>query len=95
MSDNELNTLIILHGFFKPEVLFSLEDKKEKVFILEGRPHLESAQHTIDELTKINIKPTLIADNMAGFFFFRNLVKEVHLTYQEKNNQGVSLKISF
>lgn len=89
MSNDELNTLIILHGFFQLETIFSLEDKKEKIVVLESRPRLESAQHTIDELTRVNMMPTLIADNMAGFLFFRNLVKEVHLTYQDQNSDGV------
>jgi methylthioribose-1-phosphate isomerase len=93
MSTNDLKTLIILHGFFRPETIASLEEKKDKVFVLEGRPRLESSQHAIDQLLKIGIQPTLIADNMAGFLFFRKLVKEVHLTYQEKTNDGVTTLI--
>ena len=89
MSNDELSTLIILHGFFRLETIFSLEDKTEKIFILESRPRLESAQYMIDELTRVNITPTLIADNMVGFLFFRNLVKEVHVTYQDQNSDGI------
>ncbi len=93
MSANDLKTLIILHGFFRPEAIASLEEKKDKIFVLEGRPRLESSQHTIDQLLKIGIQPTLIADNMAGFLFFRKLVKEVHLTYQEQIKDGVTTLI--
>lgn len=89
MLSNALETLIILHGFFKPETVDAFASKKDRIFVLEGRPHLESAQRTVDELSNISIKPTLIADNMAGFLFSKNLVKEVHLTYQEKNSDGI------
>ena len=62
--------------------------KASKFFVLEGRPNLEAAVQNCRTLLKSKIKPTLIADNMAGFLFFKNCVKEVRLAYQYKDSQG-------
>ncbi len=82
-------SVILLQGVFDPDV-FDLLPRTEgrEVFVMEGRPSLESAEMTCRELLKRKIKPTLIADNMAGFLFYKGLVKEVWLSYQMADGQG-------
>ena len=65
----------------------------KKFFILEGRPGLEAARHSSHELIKRKMKPTLIADNMAGFLFYKNLVNEVWLSYQSIDKKGALCQI--
>ena len=87
-------SVILLQGVFDPAV-FNLLPKSEgfEVFVMEGRPSLESAEATCRELLIRKIKPTLIADNMAGFLFYKNLVKEVWLSYQMADDQGALCQI--
>ena len=70
--------------------LFDLfkERKIKEVVVLEGRPSLEAARLNCQALTKRKIKPVLIADNMAGFLFFKNRVKEVWLAYYMADKKG-------
>ncbi len=82
-------SVILLHGVFEPSVFAAVKSGNGmELFVMEGRPSLESAQTTCRELLRRKIKPTLIADNMAGFLFYRNLVKEVWLAYQTADEQG-------
>ncbi len=76
-------SIVLVHGVFTTSFfdLFQNENGSE-LFVMEGRPSLESAQRTCRELLRRRIKPTLIADSMAGFLFYRKLVKEVWLAYQ-------------
>src|SRR3990167_6147313 len=77
------NSVVLLQGVFKTSVFDLLKQKKvEEVFVLEGRPGLESARQSCRELLKRKIRPTLVTDNMAGFLFYKNLVKEVWLSCQ-------------
>lgn len=55
---------------------------------MEGRPSLDAAAVNCRELLKRKITPTLISDNMTGFLFFKNLVKEVWMTYQISDSEG-------
>ena len=92
-SDSFLNdirgSVILLHGVFEPSVFDVVKSGNgNELFVMEGRPSLESAQTTCRELLRRQIKPTLIADNMAGFLFYRNLVKEVWLAYQAVDEPG-------
>ena len=73
-------SVVLLHGVFESSVFDAVKSGNgTELFVMEGRPGLESAQTTCRELLRRKIKPTLIADNMAGFLFYRNLVKEVWL----------------
>ncbi|MBI5415567.1 MAG: hypothetical protein HZA29_02010 [Candidatus Omnitrophica bacterium] len=81
-------TVVLLHGVFEPSFFDALTAGSDEIFVMEGRPSLESAQVTCRELARRKIKPTLIADNMAGFLFYRGLVKEVWLAYQTVDEQG-------
>lgn len=85
------NASILLHGFFEknfPNVL--KEQKVKEVFVMEARPYLDGAKKLCPQLLKNKITPVLIADNMAGFLFFKNYIKEVWISYQsEKENDLV------
>lgn len=83
------NSVILLQGVFDPSVFDLLKRKKVKeIFVLEGRPGLEAAKTSCKELLKRKIKPTLIADNMAGFLFYKEMVKEIWLSYQSVDKEG-------
>lgn len=87
-------SVVLLQGIFDP-VYFDLVKKNnfKEVFVLEGRPSLESAQYSCNELIKRKIKPTLIADSMAGFLFYKNLVKEVWLSYHQADDKAALCQI--
>ncbi|MBI5149524.1 MAG: hypothetical protein HZA28_01970 [Candidatus Omnitrophica bacterium] len=87
--DDVRGSVVLLHGVFEPSVFDAVKPGNgTELFVMEGRPSLESAQATCRELLRRKIKPTLIADNMAGFLFYRNLVKEVWLACQTVDEQG-------
>ncbi len=93
MSINRKN-IVLLQGVFNASIFDLLKKRKIKeVFILEGRPSLEAAKQSSRELLKRKIKPTLIADNMAGFLFYKKLVKEVWLSYQTADKKGALCQI--
>ena len=81
-------SVVLVHGVFEPSVWEAITAGGGEIFVMEGRPSLESAQTTCRELLRRKIRPTLIADNMAGFLFYRNLVREVWLAYQQSDDQG-------
>lgn len=88
------NSVVLLQGVFEGSIFDRLKKRKIKeVFILEGRPGLEAAKQSSRELLKRKIKPTLIADNMAGFLFYKNLVKEVWISYQSTDKEGALCQI--
>lgn len=87
-------SVTVLHGIFSPATFDDIVKKSIRdIFVLEGRPSLESAQYSCRELIKRKIKPTLIADNMAGFLFYKNLVKEVRISYQITDDDGALCQI--
>ncbi len=86
--------IVLLHGIFTQALLAKLRKLKgKKIFVLEGRPGMESSRHTCAALLKQRIKPTLISDNMAGFLFYKNLVKEIWLSYQAADRAGALCNI--
>lgn len=83
-------SITLLHGVFTADSFDQLKKKRVKeIFVMEGRPSLEAARMNCRELLKRKITPTLISDNMAGFLFFKNWVKEVWMTYQISDADGV------
>lgn len=76
-----------MHGAFE-EAVFKGFKKGGHYFVLEGRPDLLTSQVAIKGLGKKKIIPTVIADNMAGFLFYKDLVKEVRLSYQYTDETG-------
>lgn len=81
--------VVLLHGVFEDHFFdrFS-KNNNGNIFILEGRPFLTSAKANSAELIKRKLKPTVLADNMAGFLFYQNRVKEVWLAYQILDRKG-------
>lgn len=87
-------SIILLQGIFEDSMFDMIKKKKKKeVFVLEGRPSLEAAKFSCRELIDRNIQPTLISDNMAGFLFYKNLVREVWLSYQTVDSKGALCQI--
>ena len=80
-------SIILLHGNFEDKVLQGFKNEGQ-YFVLEGRPDLVSSKSVIKILNKKNITPTVIADNMAGFLFYKNFVKEVRIAYQYQDTTG-------
>ena len=85
---------IILQGVFDAKTIDGLKKKGIKeAFILEGRPSLQAAQVTSQQLNKRKIAPVLISDNMAGFLFAKDMVKEVWMSYQMADDKGAVCRI--
>lgn len=69
---------VLIHGPM-PSAFFD-ELKKatvSDVYVLEGRPSLKNLKSAVKELQKRGMVPTVLADNMAGYLFYKNLLKEV------------------
>lgn len=81
------NSIALLHGAIVEEELANLP-KSLSVFIMEGRPNLESSEYLVGKLAMKKIKPVLIADNMAGFLFSKNLINEVWLGCSNIDSDG-------
>ena len=62
--------------------------KAKTIFVMEGRPRLEAARYVCRQLQKRKMIPTLIADNMAGFLFYRGWVREIWMACQVKERGG-------
>lgn len=87
-------TIVLLQGRLDKKFFDTLKDRREeKFFIMEGRPSLEAAQSNCSRLNKIGITPTLICDNMAGFLFAKNCVKEVWAAYDHIEGEDVFVSI--
>lgn len=74
---------ILIQGVFDESFFDLLKERRLKeVYVLEGRPKLEALRHSCEQLVQRGITPTVIADNMAGFLFYKDLVQDVWLSYQ-------------
>jgi len=88
MSAKQESPKVLVHGVGNKAFIEDLKKKRVKgVFVMEGRPHLFGAKILCRALLKEEITPTLISDNMAGFLFYKNLVKEVWVGYQSVNGE--------
>jgi len=85
-------SVVLLHGHFHCDAISQFK-KSDNFFVLEGRPDLLTSKSTIKELSRKKIVPTIIADNMAGFLFYKGLVKEVRLAYQYDDPSGALCEI--
>lgn len=66
-----------------------IEERNYKnVVVFEGRPTLGSLKSSCRNLLKRKKTPIVMADNMAGFLFCKNLVKEVWLACQLADDGG-------
>lgn len=89
MSDKP--NAVLIHGSL-PASFFN-ELKKvplNEIYVLEGRPSLKSVKASVKELQKRGLVPTVLADNMAGYLFYKNLIKEVWVACQPKDKKGVA-----
>lgn len=83
------NTVVVLHGCFERSFFDVLASREpQSVYVMEGRPSLDAAKSSSKELLARGIKPTIIADNMAGFLFYKQLVKEVYLACIDVSFRG-------
>jgi methylthioribose-1-phosphate isomerase len=90
MQDYKIKSIYIFQGLFSAESLKKVKlSKLEHAFVCEGRPSLEAGRKTAGLLLKNGITPTMISDNMAGFLFFKGLVKEVVIACQYADKKGV------
>ena len=80
--------VVLLQGLLV-ESFFDFIKKRDikMAVVLEGRPRLKAVKSNTDKLLKNGIIPLVIADNMAGYFFYKNLVKEVWIGYQSKSKE--------
>ncbi|MDE1921556.1 MAG: hypothetical protein KGJ09_09340 [Candidatus Omnitrophica bacterium] len=89
MRDYKAKSIHLFHGVLNAESLKKVKLPKScHAFVCEGRPTLEAGRKTSGGLLKKGIIPTVISDNMAGFLFFRGLVKELSLACQYVDESG-------
>src|SRR3989344_4378522 len=89
MLINEKRSVTLLLGVASDALFGILKKRKAKhVIVLEGRPKLEGAKILCRKLLKHKITPTLISDNMAGVFFYKDFVKEIWIAYYKTDNDG-------
>ena len=89
MQDYKTKSICLFQGVLSAESLKKVKlNKGEHAFVSEGRPGLEAGRKTAGVLLKKGIIPTVICDNMAGFLFFKGLVKEVSIACQYADKKG-------
>ena len=89
MQDYKAKSIYLLQGILNAEVLKKVKfSKAVHAFVCEGRPGLETGRKTSNILLKRGLTPTVISDNMAGFLFFKGLVKEVIIACQYADDTG-------
>lgn len=94
MSDKLPDNVILLQGVFEEGFFDRFSGQpQDRIFILEGRPGLTAARSNGQALLKRKIKPTVLADNMPGFLFYKKKVKEVWIAYQSADAQGALCSI--
>jgi len=77
MQDYKPNSICLFQGVLSAESLKKVKlIKADHAFVCEGRPSLEAGRKTSAIFLKKGITPTVITDNMAGFLFFKGLVKK-------------------
>lgn len=90
----EPKSLVIVQGVFKKNFFPMLAERRPSfTVVMEGRPSLNAAKTSSQALLRQGITPILIADNMAGFLFARNWVKEVWMAYRCDDGEGVLSEI--
>jgi methylthioribose-1-phosphate isomerase len=89
MQDYKARSVYLFQGVFSADALKKIKCAQDgHAFVCEGRPSLEAGRKTSAILLKKGITPTLISDNMAGFLFFKGLVKEVNIACQYADKTG-------
>ena len=89
MLDYNDKSIYLFQGVLNADSLKKVKlSQDEHAFVCEGRPSLEAGRKTSEILLKQGISPTVISDNMAGFLFFKGLVKEVNIACQYADSTG-------
>ena len=89
MQEYKTKSICLFQGVLSAESLKKVKiAKNNHAFICEGRPGLEAGRKTSGVLLRKGITPTLISDNMAGFLFFKGLVKQVFIACQYADKKG-------
>ena len=89
MPDYKPKSIVLVQGTLGEAALKKFKPAKSTaVFTCEGRPSLEAGRANTKAFLRKGITPTVICDNMAGFLFFKNLVKEVHIACQYADKSG-------
>jgi methylthioribose-1-phosphate isomerase len=89
MQDYKTKSIYLFQGVFSAESLKKIRlGPEDHAFVCEGRPSLEAGRKSSEILFKRGITPTMISDNMAGFLFFKGLVKEVIIACQYADQTG-------
>lgn len=89
MQDYKPKSISLFHGLLSDETLKKVKlSKNDHAFVCEGRPSLEAGRKVTAVLLKNGTIPTVISDNMAGFLFFKGLVKEVFIACQYADKKG-------
>jgi len=89
MRDYKTKSIGLFHGIFSAESFNKIKlAKAEHAFVCEGRPGLGAGKITTGAFLKKGIIPTVISDNMAGFLFFKGLVKRVFIACQYVDENG-------
>ena len=65
-------------------VIHTAWEQGKRIYVLvdETRPRLQGARLTAWELDQYGIPYDIISDNMAGFLFYKNMIKEIWIAYQ-------------
>lgn len=89
-----MDHFLLLHGIPGEDFYSHLRDSlrfenRVKVLIPEMRPYLYGSKIVAARLLKEKITPTIITDNMIGFFFYRGLVKKVYLFFKKAKPDGL------
>lgn len=89
MPDYKSKSIVLVQGVVGIEAWKNFKAAKTApVFVCEGRPDLEAGRSNSKALLAKGLTPTVICDNMAGFLFFKDLVKEVYLACQYADKAG-------
>jgi methylthioribose-1-phosphate isomerase len=89
MRDYKTKSICLFQGVLSAESLKKVKlGVNDHAFVCEGRPNLEAGRKTSGILLKKGLTPTVICDNMAGFLFFKGLVKQVFIACQYADDTG-------
>ncbi|MBI3314703.1 MAG: hypothetical protein HYZ86_02000 [Candidatus Omnitrophica bacterium] len=87
MLDFKKNSICLIQGVLTNGSLAKIK-AKDGIVICEGRPSLRAGEHNSRFFLDKKRQPIIICDNMAGYLFYKNLVKEVVLACQYADKTG-------
>ena len=88
MLDFKEKSIILVQGVLSHGALAKIKYKGSRVVLCEGRPTLRAAEHNSRYFLDKKVTPIVICDNMAGFLFFKNYVREVVVACQYADSTG-------